>query len=79
MGFSQEQGSLIIQELMEWSILPQIIERMRQKDDVERFDESFTTFLELGHYLFAHSEVASQRWAEASKALEEARIESKKA
>ncbi|EHA8589530.1 hypothetical protein COCNU_scaffold010566G000010 [Cocos nucifera] len=42
--------------LMEGSILSHIIERMRQKDDIERFDESFTAFLELGHYLFAHSE-----------------------
>ncbi|EHA8586233.1 hypothetical protein COCNU_scaffold000110G000110 [Cocos nucifera] len=47
---SQEQGSLdyreIVQVLMERSILPHIVERMRQKDDIQRFDESFTAFLE---------------------------------
>ncbi|EHA8588603.1 hypothetical protein COCNU_scaffold005955G000020 [Cocos nucifera] len=79
----QEQDSLddreVIQALMEGSILPQIVERMHQKDDVERFDESFAAFLELGHYLFAHSKVASKNWAKASRALEEARIEAEKA
>ncbi|EHA8587541.1 hypothetical protein COCNU_scaffold002541G000020 [Cocos nucifera] len=52
---------------------------MHQKDDVERFDESFAIFLELGHYLFAHSKAASQNQAKASRALEEARAEAKKA
>ena len=33
----------------------------------------------MGHYLFAHSEVANQRWAEASKAFEEAHAEAEKA
>ncbi|EHA8588909.1 hypothetical protein COCNU_scaffold007151G000020 [Cocos nucifera] len=33
----------------------------------------------LGHYLFAHSKATSQNWAEASRALEEARAEVKKA
>ncbi|EHA8588770.1 hypothetical protein COCNU_scaffold006580G000010 [Cocos nucifera] len=50
-----------------------------QKDDVERFNESFATFLEFGYYLFARSEVASQRRAEASKVLEEAHAEVEKA
>ncbi|EHA8587618.1 hypothetical protein COCNU_scaffold002848G000010 [Cocos nucifera] len=52
---------------------------MHQKDDIDRFDESFTTFLELGYYLFAHSEVTNQRWTEAFKGLEEARTEAEKA
>ncbi|KAG1338556.1 hypothetical protein COCNU_04G008620 [Cocos nucifera] len=64
---------------MEESILPHIIERMCQKDDIERFNESFTAFLELEHYLFTHSEAASQNWAEASRALKEARTEAEKA
>ncbi|KAG1342250.1 hypothetical protein COCNU_05G004790 [Cocos nucifera] len=64
---------------MEEGVLPNIIERMCQKDDVDRFDESFTAFLELGHYLFTHSEAANQRQTEASRALEEARIEVEKA
>ncbi|KAG1330502.1 hypothetical protein COCNU_02G004700 [Cocos nucifera] len=34
---------------------------------------------QLEHYLFAHSEMAGQRWAKASKALEEARAEVEKA
>ncbi|KAG1327514.1 hypothetical protein COCNU_01G014480 [Cocos nucifera] len=50
---------------MEGSVLPHIVERIRQKDDVERFDESFAAFLE--------------RWAEASRALEEAHAEVEKA
>ncbi|KAG1360576.1 hypothetical protein COCNU_09G000390 [Cocos nucifera] len=79
----QEQGSLdnreVIQALMEESVLPHIVERMRQKDDIERFDESLAVFLELGHYHFAHSEAASQNQAEASRALEEARAEAEKA
>ncbi|EHA8589877.1 hypothetical protein COCNU_scaffold013027G000010 [Cocos nucifera] len=33
----------------------------------------------LGHYLFAHSEATNQRWAEASRALEEAHGEAEKA
>ncbi|EHA8588125.1 hypothetical protein COCNU_scaffold004146G000010 [Cocos nucifera] len=52
---------------------------MHQKDDVERFNESFTAFLKLRYYLFAHSEVASQNQAEASRALKEARTEIEKA
>ncbi|EHA8586393.1 hypothetical protein COCNU_scaffold000311G000010 [Cocos nucifera] len=52
---------------------------MCQKDDVERFDESFAAFLELGYFLFAHSEAASQNQAKASKALEETRAEIEKA
>ncbi|KAG1342512.1 hypothetical protein COCNU_05G007410 [Cocos nucifera] len=64
---------------MEGSILPHIVERMHQKDDIKRFDESFAAFLELGYYLFAHSKVANQRWAEASRVLEEARVEAEKA
>ncbi|EHA8586520.1 hypothetical protein COCNU_scaffold000478G000070 [Cocos nucifera] len=79
----QEQGSLddreVVQALMEGSILPHIVERMHQKDDIERFDKSFAAFLELGHYLFAHSKAVSQNQAEASKALEEAHIEAEKA
>ena len=43
----------VVQALMEGSFLPYIIERMRQKDNVERFDESFAAFLEVsGFFLF---------------------------
>ena len=35
--------------------------------------------MQLGHYLFAHSEVANQNRAEASKALEEACAKAEKA
>ncbi|EHA8588132.1 hypothetical protein COCNU_scaffold004188G000020 [Cocos nucifera] len=45
----------VIQSLMEGSILPHIIDKMIQTKNVERFDESFTTYLELGYYLFVHS------------------------
>ncbi|EHA8587498.1 hypothetical protein COCNU_scaffold002442G000010 [Cocos nucifera] len=34
---------------------------MSQKDDVERFDELFAAFLELGHYPFAHFEANELR------------------
>ncbi|EHA8587634.1 hypothetical protein COCNU_scaffold002864G000020 [Cocos nucifera] len=54
-------------------------EGRKERDDIERFNESFAAYLELGHYLFAHSEVADQRWVKASKALEEARVEVEKA
>ncbi|EHA8588942.1 hypothetical protein COCNU_scaffold007383G000020 [Cocos nucifera] len=64
---------------MEESVLPHIVERMHQKDDVERFDESFAAFLESGYYFFVYSEATSQNWAEAFRALKEARIEGKKA
>ncbi|KAG1339274.1 hypothetical protein COCNU_04G015800 [Cocos nucifera] len=71
---SQGQDSLddreVVQSLMEGSILSHI---------VERFDESFAAFLELGHYLFVHSKTANQRLAEAFRALEEARAEIEKA
>ncbi|KAG1367014.1 hypothetical protein COCNU_13G008040 [Cocos nucifera] len=82
-GPNQEQASLddreVVQSLMKESILLYIATKMLRKGDVERFDESFATYLEHGHYLFAHSEVASKRWAKASKALEEARAEVEKA
>ncbi|EHA8586187.1 hypothetical protein COCNU_scaffold000005G000010 [Cocos nucifera] len=72
---SQEQGSLddreVIQALMEESILPHIVERMHQKDDIESWHTA--------NYPFAHSEMANQRWAEASRALEEAYAEAEKA
>ncbi|EHA8590195.1 hypothetical protein COCNU_scaffold016072G000010 [Cocos nucifera] len=82
-GPNQEQASLddreVVQSLMKGSILPHIAVKMLWKGDIKRFDESFAAYLELGHYLFAHSEVASQRWVEALKALEEAHVEVEKA
>ncbi|KAG1362685.1 hypothetical protein COCNU_10G009040 [Cocos nucifera] len=82
-GPDQEQASLddweVVQSLMKGSILPHIVAKIPWKGDVERFDESFAAYLELGHYLFFHSEAVGQRWAEASKALEEARAEVEKA
>ncbi|KAG1363590.1 hypothetical protein COCNU_11G004170 [Cocos nucifera] len=81
-GPNQEQASLndreVIQSLVKESILPHITVKMLQKGDIERFDESFAAYLELEHYLFAHSEAAGQRRAEASKALEEAHAEAEK-
>ncbi|KAG1342513.1 putative ensconsin-like [Cocos nucifera] len=81
-GLDQEQASLddrkVLQSLMKGSILSHIAAKMLWRGDIERFDESFTTYLELKHYLFAHSEVVGQRWIKASKALEEARVEAKK-
>ncbi|KAG1360662.1 hypothetical protein COCNU_09G001250 [Cocos nucifera] len=70
---SQEQDSLddqeVIHSLMEESIPPHIIDKMVRKDNAERFDESFATYLELGHYLFFHSKVAYLYQIEASRAL----------
>ncbi|EHA8587673.1 hypothetical protein COCNU_scaffold002951G000030 [Cocos nucifera] len=64
---SQEQDSLnnreVVQSLIEESVLSYIIERMCQKNDIERFDESFTAFLEV----------------EASRDLKEAHAEVEKA
>ncbi|EHA8586785.1 hypothetical protein COCNU_scaffold000934G000040 [Cocos nucifera] len=57
---------------MKGSILSHIIDKMVRKENAERFDESFTAFLELGHYLFAHSKVANLHQVEFSKALHEA-------
>ncbi|EHA8587026.1 hypothetical protein COCNU_scaffold001324G000030 [Cocos nucifera] len=58
-GSDQEQASLddqeIVQSLMRASILPHIIDKIVQMEDAKRFDESLAAFLELGHYLFAHS------------------------
>ena len=52
-GSSQEQAFLddwkVIQFLMKGSILPHIIEKMVGMEDVERFDESFATYLEVTH------------------------------
>ncbi|EHA8589541.1 hypothetical protein COCNU_scaffold010756G000010 [Cocos nucifera] len=64
---------------MKGSILPYIAVNMLQRGDVERFEESFTTYLELGHYLCTHSKMTGQRWVEASKALDKARAEAEKA
>ncbi|EHA8587883.1 hypothetical protein COCNU_scaffold003441G000010 [Cocos nucifera] len=81
-GPDQEQASLedreIVESLMKESILPHIAAKMLRRGDVERFDESFATYLELRYYLFIHSKAASQRWAEASKALKEARAKVEK-
>ncbi|KAG1342511.1 hypothetical protein COCNU_05G007400 [Cocos nucifera] len=60
---------------MKGSILPHIIKKMVRMEDAERFDESFTTYLELGHYLFAHSKATDLHQAEASKALQEVQME----
>ncbi|EHA8590875.1 putative ensconsin-like [Cocos nucifera] len=72
---NQEQAFLddreVVQSLMKGSILLHIIDKMIRKEDAERFDESFTSFLKLGHYLFAHSKVADLRQVEFSKALYE--------
>ncbi|EHA8590240.1 hypothetical protein COCNU_scaffold016295G000040 [Cocos nucifera] len=69
----QEQDFLdvqkVIQSLTKESILPHIVDMIVQKEDTERFDESFTVYLELGHYLFAHSKAIDHRQTKASKAL----------
>ncbi|KAG1370910.1 hypothetical protein COCNU_16G000040 [Cocos nucifera] len=50
-GFDQDQASLddrkVIQTLMRDNILPHIIDKMVQMEDVERFNESFTAYLEI--------------------------------
>ncbi|EHA8590804.1 hypothetical protein COCNU_scaffold024639G000020 [Cocos nucifera] len=51
---------------------------MVRKEDAERFDESFATYLELEHYLFAHSKAADLCQTKASKALQEARAETER-
>ncbi|EHA8592134.1 hypothetical protein COCNU_contig69304799G000010 [Cocos nucifera] len=53
------------------SILSHIIDRMVWKENVERFDESFTAYLKLGHYLFAPSRIANLHQAEAALTLSE--------
>ncbi|EHA8587216.1 hypothetical protein COCNU_scaffold001584G000010 [Cocos nucifera] len=74
-GESSDQGkdSLddqeVVQSLMEGSILLHIIDKMIQMENVERFDKSFAAYLELGHYLFAHSKVVDLCQAEASRTL----------
>ncbi|EHA8588175.1 hypothetical protein COCNU_scaffold004308G000010 [Cocos nucifera] len=60
---------------MKDSVLSHIIDKMVGKKDVERFDESFATFLELGHYLFAHSKVANLHQVKFSNSLHEAQVE----
>ncbi|EHA8587441.1 hypothetical protein COCNU_scaffold002240G000010 [Cocos nucifera] len=69
----------VVQSLMKESIFLHIMAKMLQRGDVERFDKSYAAYLELGHYLFAHSEAVDQKQAEASKALKEARAEAKMA
>ncbi|EHA8587220.1 hypothetical protein COCNU_scaffold001610G000010 [Cocos nucifera] len=72
----QEQDSLddhkVIHSLMQGSILLHNIKKMIRMEDAERFDESFTPYHELGHYLFAHSKIADLHQVEVSKALQEA-------
>ncbi|EHA8586441.1 hypothetical protein COCNU_scaffold000388G000020 [Cocos nucifera] len=69
----QKQASLddqeVIHSLMKSSILPYIIDKMIQMENVERFDKSFIAYLKLGHYLFAHSKVVNLCQAKASRAL----------
>ncbi|KAG1338010.1 hypothetical protein COCNU_04G003160 [Cocos nucifera] len=75
-GSGQEQASLddrkIVQSLMRGSILPHIVDKMVRTENVVRFNESFTAFLELGHYLFAHSKTVDLHQAETFKVLQEA-------
>ncbi|EHA8587313.1 hypothetical protein COCNU_scaffold001859G000010 [Cocos nucifera] len=72
-GFGQEQASLddqmVVQTLMTGNVLPHIIDKMVQIEDVERFDEFFAAYFELGHYLFAHSKATDLHQFEASNAL----------
>ncbi|EHA8588953.1 hypothetical protein COCNU_scaffold007393G000010 [Cocos nucifera] len=82
-GSGQEQASLddqeVIQTLMSGNVLPHIIDYTVRMMDIERFDESFVVYLELGHYLFAHSKAVDLIQVEASKALQEAQVENERA
>ncbi|KAG1327679.1 hypothetical protein COCNU_01G016130 [Cocos nucifera] len=51
---------------------------MVRTKDAERFDESFVAYLEVGHYLFAHWKLADLHQVEASKALQEAQVETER-
>ncbi|EHA8587614.1 hypothetical protein COCNU_scaffold002825G000020 [Cocos nucifera] len=62
----------VIQSLMKDSILLHIVDKMIGKENAERFDESFTAFLKLGHYLFAYSKMVDLCQAKFFKALHEA-------
>ncbi|EHA8589439.1 hypothetical protein COCNU_scaffold009866G000010 [Cocos nucifera] len=80
-GSGQEQASLddqkVIQTLMRGNVLPHIINKMVRMKDVERFDESFATYLELRHYLLAHLKVADLYQAKAFL-LQEAQAENER-
>ncbi|KAG1330968.1 hypothetical protein COCNU_02G009360 [Cocos nucifera] len=69
----QDQDSLddqkVIHSLIQGSLLLYIANRMVRKKNAERFDESFTAYFELGHYLFAHSRIADLCQIEVSKVL----------
>ncbi|KAG1363510.1 hypothetical protein COCNU_11G003370 [Cocos nucifera] len=68
----------VVQSLMEGSFLLHIIDKMIQMENMERFDESFTAYLELEHYLFAHSKAMDLCQAKAFGALQKARVEIEK-
>ncbi|EHA8588226.1 hypothetical protein COCNU_scaffold004461G000020 [Cocos nucifera] len=72
-NFGQGQASLddweVVHSLIEGSILPHIIDKIVWIENAERFDDSFATYLERGHYLFAHSKAVNLCQAKASRAL----------
>ncbi|EHA8590131.1 hypothetical protein COCNU_scaffold015308G000010 [Cocos nucifera] len=63
---------------MKDSVLLHIVDKMVGKEDAKKFDESFAAFLELGHYLFTHLNVAILCQVEFSKAHREAQAETER-